>query len=66
MTEKTIGKHTDAVLILTDFINHNLAKAIKEQARDKEIPALFSKRSWSSIKLTIEKANEKNKMTACS
>lgn len=37
------------ILVLTDFVNHNLAKTIKNQAKDREVPILFCKRSCASI-----------------
>lgn len=53
MTEAIISKDTDAVLVITDFVNHNLAKAIKKQAKEKSVPTFFSKRSWASIQETL-------------
>lgn len=37
------------ILVLTDFINHNLAKTIKEQAKERQLPILFCKRSCAAI-----------------
>lgn len=37
------------ILVLTDFVNHNLAKTVKSQAKDRELPILFCKRSCSAI-----------------
>ncbi len=37
------------ILVLTDFINHNLAKTIKAQAKDRQLPILFCKRSCAAI-----------------
>lgn len=38
-----------AVLIFTDYINHNLMEEVKYQARCLRIPVIFSKRSWSAV-----------------
>ncbi|QQE75542.1 DUF2325 domain-containing protein [Brevibacillus composti] len=40
---------THMILVLTDFVNHNLAKTVKSQAKDRELPILFCKRSCSAI-----------------
>ncbi|MED1641664.1 DUF2325 domain-containing protein [Brevibacillus agri] len=37
------------ILVLTDFVNHNLAKTVKNQAKDRELPIVFCKRSCSAI-----------------
>ncbi|MHB1418040.1 MAG: DUF2325 domain-containing protein [Bacillota bacterium] len=37
------------VLVLTDYINHSIAGAIKSHAKAQNIPILFAKRSWSHI-----------------
>lgn len=49
MVRKGIPSHVDLILVLTDFINHNLSGAIKRKAQEKGIPIRFSKRSWSAI-----------------
>lgn len=40
---------TAFVLVLTDFINHNTAKSVKNMAKSQSIPLVFAKRSWSSV-----------------
>ncbi|CAJ1001703.1 MULTISPECIES: DUF2325 domain-containing protein [Bacillales] len=37
------------ILVLTDFVNHNLAKTVKNQAKDRELPIVFCKRSCAAI-----------------
>lgn len=49
MVKREIPDRVDLVLVLTDFINHNLAKKIKLNANKKNIPICYSKRSWCSI-----------------
>ncbi|NGQ97229.1 DUF2325 domain-containing protein [Brevibacillus sp. SYP-B805] len=44
-----IPSGVDVILVLTDFINHNLAKTIKQQAKDRCLPILFCKRSCAAI-----------------
>jgi hypothetical protein len=49
MVKYKIPEHVDVILILTDYINHNLSSVIKQKAKDIGIPIRFAKRSWSSI-----------------
>ncbi len=39
----------DLVILLYDYVNHNLTKRVKEEARARNIPIVFARRSWSSI-----------------
>ncbi|KEZ52525.1 DUF2325 domain-containing protein [Metabacillus indicus] len=52
---KAIPSNVDIVLILTDYINHNLSSVIKKKAQEQAIPILFSKRSWTSISTEMKK-----------
>ncbi|MDQ0340425.1 hypothetical protein J2S00_003240 [Caldalkalibacillus uzonensis] len=47
--KREIPKNVDAVLVLTDYINHNLSKVIKQRAKEQRVPIYFAKRSWCSI-----------------
>lgn len=47
--KRGIPDNVDAVLILTDFVNHNLSKTIKQRAKEQSKPIYFAKRSWCSI-----------------
>ncbi|MBB6444242.1 DUF2325 domain-containing protein [Bacillus benzoevorans] len=49
MVKRDIPQKVDIILVLTDFINHNLSGVIKRKAQEQGIPIRFSKRSWSSI-----------------
>jgi hypothetical protein len=52
--KKGIPESIDIVFVLTDYVNHNLAKVIKQKAKEKDKPIYFVKRSWSSIYPIIE------------
>ncbi len=39
----------DLIIVLHDYVNHNLANVTKKQAKECKIPVVFAKRSWSSI-----------------
>ncbi|WP_240376720.1 DUF2325 domain-containing protein [Bacillus piscicola] len=47
--KKNIPSDITCILVLTDYVNHNLAKSIKERAKDESIPIYYAKRSWCSI-----------------
>lgn len=39
----------DLIILLYDYVNHNITKRVKEEARSRNIPIVFARRSWSSI-----------------
>lgn len=49
-----IPSNTDLILVLTDYVNHNIAGRIKEKARTSSIPVLFSKRSWTHLEEKLQ------------
>lgn len=50
---KGIPEKVDAVLVLTDYVNHNLTKVIKQRAKEQELPIYYAKRSWCSVKQAL-------------
>lgn len=50
-TEKRVDipAETELVVVLIDYVNHNLARWVKEQAKSRNLPIIFSRRSWSAI-----------------
>ncbi len=54
MTKRNIPSCVDIILVMTDYINHNLAKVIKQKAKNQEVPTYFVKRSWCSIVQVIQ------------
>ncbi|QOR65977.1 DUF2325 domain-containing protein [Cytobacillus suaedae] len=54
MVKREIPDNIDMVFVMTDYINHNLAKVVKQKAREQAKPIYFVKRSWSSIHKVIE------------
>lgn len=51
-----IPSGTDMVLVLIDYVNHNLAVAVKEQAKQRRINVVFARRSWSWVSSKIAEA----------
>lgn len=45
---------TSLILVLVDYVNHNLAKWVKEQAKARTLPLVFSRRSWSAICTSLQ------------
>ncbi|MGY4690617.1 DUF2325 domain-containing protein [Salibacterium sp. K-3] len=58
MVQKNIPEDVDLVLILTDFINHNMTDKVKEKAKEQNVPVCFAKRSWCSIYKTLANCEE--------
>ncbi|MFZ5649179.1 MAG: DUF2325 domain-containing protein [Bacillota bacterium] len=48
-----IPEGTDLVLVLTDYVDHNIARSIKDSAKSKCIPVIFSRRSWACLSQKI-------------
>lgn len=44
-----IPEGTDLVLVMTDYVDHNIARSIRERAKCLSIPVVYSKRSWSYL-----------------
>ncbi|WP_019244013.1 MULTISPECIES: DUF2325 domain-containing protein [Bacillus] len=55
MVRKEIPSNIDLILVLTDYINHNLSTNIKKRANEQSIPIFYSKRSWSAIHNELQK-----------
>jgi hypothetical protein len=49
MVKKGIPENINFILILTDYVNHNLSTVIKQKAKNQSIPIFYAKRSWCSI-----------------
>ncbi|MFZ5966026.1 MAG: DUF2325 domain-containing protein [Bacillota bacterium] len=54
MRRKTIPNHVDMVIVLYDFVEHNLTEIIKEQSKNLNIPCIFSKRACSDLAIKLE------------
>lgn len=44
-----VPPQTAFILVLTDFINHLTAQAVKNTAKTNAVPIVFAKRSWRSV-----------------
>jgi len=47
--KKGMSTSMDLIIVLHDYVNHNLANVTKKHAKECNIPVVFAKRSWSSI-----------------
>lgn len=53
-----IPQETDVVLVLTDYIGHNLCQIIKDRAKDVGVKTVFSRRAWSDIYKSMQPLQE--------
>lgn len=60
MRSLDIPSEVGMVVVFYDFIEHNITKIIKEKAKQKDIPCIFSKRSISDIAVQMEKCTNCN------
>ncbi len=49
-----ISQHTDLVVILVDFVEHQLTEIIKKESKRQGIKVAFSKRSWIHMENKIQ------------
>ncbi len=56
-----IPETMDFVIVLYDFVNHNLASKIKRLAENRGIPIVYAKRSWASIYQKIKDGQQQFK-----
>lgn len=56
-----IPETMDFIIVLYDFVNHNLAHKIKSFAENRGIPVVYAKRSWSSIYQKIKERQQQFK-----
>lgn len=49
----SIPSSTKAVLVFTDFVNHNLSRYVKNEAKSKNVPIFFCKRSYTAIEKAL-------------
>ncbi|WP_257351022.1 DUF2325 domain-containing protein [Pseudalkalibacillus decolorationis] len=54
MVKKGIPENISSILVLTDYVNHNLSAVIKQRAKNQAIPIFYAKRSWCSIYQAIK------------
>ncbi|HBC94502.1 MAG TPA: dihydroorotate dehydrogenase [Pelotomaculum sp.] len=43
--KKTIPRNVDKIIVLCDFLNHNLMHSVKNRAKSCGIPVIYNKRS---------------------
>lgn len=49
-----VPENTDLIVVLTDFVEHQLTEVIKKESKRKGVQITFSKRSWSHMQKNIE------------
>lgn len=43
----------DMIIVLTDYVNHNICMNIKKQARCQNIKTVFARRSWAHLRKAL-------------
>lgn len=54
MRNKVIPTNIDMIIVLYDFIEHNLANIIKKESKNMEVPCIFSKRAGSDLAMKLD------------
>lgn len=49
-----IPEKTDLVLVLIDYVGHNVAEVVKEESKRCDVKVMFSKRSWVHMEGSIQ------------
>ncbi|MTI65314.1 MAG: DUF2325 domain-containing protein [Firmicutes bacterium] len=52
---KKIPSNTDVIIILYDYIGHNLTNIVRKQSKSMDIPCIFSKRSCSDLLCKLDR-----------
>lgn len=63
--KRDIPSHIDLILVLTDYINHNLSTVLKKKASEQGVPICYAKRSWCSIYQAIGQCDVTCDRKAC-
>ncbi len=50
-----IPQKTDLVICCTDFLNHNMAKKVKQQIKERCLPAVYCRRAWCDMEKELNK-----------
>ncbi len=50
----------DLIILLYDYVNHNITNKVKKEARARNVPIVFARRSWSSIHQKLGCLRERN------
>ena len=60
MRKKSIPTNIDMVIVLVDYIEHNLSEIIKGQSKTMNIPCVFSKRACSDLAMKLDNCKNCN------
>lgn len=56
---RDIPRSVDLILVFYDYVNHNLATTIKRKAKDRDLPVVYSQRSWSALRKRLQSMTQK-------
>lgn len=49
-----ISEKTDLVLVLIDYVGHNVTEVVKDESKRCDVKVMFSKRSWAHMERSIQ------------
>ncbi len=52
---KLLPKQFDLMILFHNFANHQLARMAKKEAKKREVPIIYSRRSWRSIQVELKR-----------
>ncbi|QEK13331.1 DUF2325 domain-containing protein [Crassaminicella thermophila] len=54
MRNKVVPTNIDMIIVLYDFIEHNLANIIKKESKTMDVPCIFAKRAVSDLAMKLD------------
>jgi len=52
---KLIPRQFDLMILFHNFANHQLARMAKKEAKKRDVPIIYSRRSWGSIQIELKR-----------
>ncbi|WZL73459.1 DUF2325 domain-containing protein [Clostridiaceae bacterium 35-E11] len=65
MRNREVPTNVDMVIVLYDFIEHNLATIIKKQSKNMDVPCIFAKRASSDLAMKLDCCKHCKCKTCC-
>lgn len=54
MRNKAIPMNIDMIIVLYDFIEHNLAETVRKRSKNMDVPCIFCKRAGSDLAIKLD------------
>ena len=56
---RKVPSHTELIVVLTDFLNHGMARHVKKVADTRGLPIIYSKRSIPELDVALKSYGER-------